>query len=267
LRHFRTRRSDVAFLAAWLAALAGLIMLAAWSDRRYMLPFDVQPTEWLQSLERYPQADRLFYYVNGAGSYDVIAAVLLGSFIVLLLKGLLPEALITAGAGALHFVHLGLRQLIHRPFSYENPPWWAYPQYDVRHWPGPHGFPSGHVFGEVLVYGLIFGYAPRVISFRPLAWLVRLAAAAEIALGGLGRIYVGAHWPSDVLGAALLATLYLALAWRLDRHVLHIRAVAAERRLAEEAGLRGVSAHTARVPRPSGAGQEPVPKRAPVSSR
>ncbi len=240
MRRLWTRRSDAVFLTAWLACLAALVALAVWCDHRYMLPFDVRPTVWLQGLERYEQVDHLFHYVNAGGDYDFIAAVLLASFIVLLLRGLRFEALIMAGAGALYYVQLGLREVVHRPFSLENPPWWAYPQYDVRHWPGPDGFPSGHVFGELLVYGLIFGYAPRVIAFRPLMWLVRAFCAVEMVLGGFGRIYTGAHWPSDVIGAVLLAMLYLSIAWRVDRHIRHIRTVTAEQDVVPTDGALGM---------------------------
>ncbi len=228
LRRLWTRRSDIAFLIAWLSALGGLIALAVWVDNRYFLPFDVRPTEWLQGLHRYPQLDTLFRYTNDAGNYEFVAAVLLCSFVWLLMRGLRFEALMMAGAGALHYVQLGLRFAIHRPFSLADPPWWAYPQYDIRQWPGPDGFPSGHVFGEVAVYGLVFAYVPRVIAFRPLAWAVRLFCAAVIVLGGPARVYAGAHWPSDVIGSMLLAALYLGIAWRVDRHVVHIRAVTAE---------------------------------------
>ncbi len=228
LRQLWSRRSDLAFAIGWLSCLAALVALAAWSSRRYFLPFDVRPTIWLQHLDRYPLIGGVFNAVNSAGSYDAVAAVLLGSFGLLVLSGLRFEALVMAGAGALHYVQLGMRAVIHRPFSLDDPPWFAYPQYDLRQWPGPDGFPSGHMFGEFLVYGLVFAYVPRLTAARPIIWLVRLACAAEMTLGGFARIYVGAHWPSDVIGSVLLAMLYLGLAWRVDRHVRHIRTVTAD---------------------------------------
>ena len=241
LRQLWSRRSDVAFAAGWLSCLAALAVLAVWSSRRYFLPFDVRPTIWLQDLDRYPVIGGLFNAVNDAGGYDAVAAVLLGSFALLLLSGLRFEALIMAGAGALHYVQLGMRAVIHRPFSLDNSPWFAHPQYDLRQWPGPNGFPSGHMFGEFLVYGLVFAYIPRLTAARPIIWVVRLACAVEMMLGGFARIYTGAHWPSDVIGSVLLAMLYLGLAWRIDRHVRHIRTVTGEggaRQNRQDAALR-----------------------------
>ncbi|TAK56044.1 MAG: phosphatase PAP2 family protein [Dehalococcoidia bacterium] len=222
-RRLWSRWSDAAFIAGWLGCLAALIGLAAWCSRRFLLPFDMRPTLWVQHLDRFPLIGGVFDIVNKGGSYDAVAAVLLGTFALLLISGLRFEALVMAGAGALHYVQLGMRAVVHRPFDGAHPPWVAYPQYDLRQWPGPDGFPSGHMFGEFLVYGLLFAYVPRLTSARPIVVLVRAACAFELLLGGFARIYVGAHWPSDVIGSVLLAMLYLGLAWRVDRHVRHIR--------------------------------------------
>jgi membrane-associated phospholipid phosphatase len=222
-RRLWSRWSDPVFAASWFACLAALGGLAWWCDRRYFLPFDMRPTLWIQQLDRFPMVGGVFNLANDGGAYETVAAVLLGSFVLLLIAGLRFEALVMAGAGALHYVQLGLRAAIHRPFDAANPPWVAYPQYDLRQWPGPDGFPSGHMFGEFLVYGLLFAYIPRLTQARPIIVLVRAACAFELLLGGFARIYVGAHWPSDVIGSVLLAMLYLGLAWRVDRHVRHIR--------------------------------------------
>ena len=71
-------------------------------------------------------------------------------------------------------------------------------------------FPSGHVTGTIVIYGLIF-YLATVLIDCPLFRLpVQLASAAVILLDALERIHSGSHWPSDVLGALLLGGLILA---------------------------------------------------------
>jgi undecaprenyl-diphosphatase len=241
LHRLRSRRADVAFWSAWLACAALFAGLAAWCGRRYALPLDIRLTRWVQDLDRYPRMDAVFRHVNDAGDYAFIAGVLLLGFVWLLLRGLRFEALILAGAGALRYVQLGVREIVHRPFDPANPPWFNDSLPGLRAWPGPDGFPSGHVFGEWAVYGLIFAYARRAIPFAPLAWAVRAFCVAEIALGGPARMYTGAHWPSDVVGSVLLALLYLGLAWKIDGAVAHIRDVTSERDLAAEAGLSAAS--------------------------
>lgn len=77
-----------------------------------------------------------------------------------------------------------------------------------------NGFPSGHVLASLVFYGLLI----RVIDYhvRPVALKVPLQATAAsiVLLSGLARVYRGAHWPTDVLGGALLGSVALAaLLW------------------------------------------------------
>ncbi|HET9659782.1 MAG TPA: phosphatase PAP2 family protein, partial [Thermomicrobiales bacterium] len=64
-------------------------------------------------------------------------------------------------------------------------------------------FPSGHVEGAVLFYGLIFLLARRIEN-RALRLAVQTGSAVIVASSSFARIWQGAHWPSDVIGALLL---------------------------------------------------------------
>lgn len=75
-----------------------------------------------------------------------------------------------------------------------------------------NGFPSGHAFNAVLVYGF-FSYVAGVYVRPP--WLripVQAACAWVIGATCLQRVHSGAHWPSQVAGGALLAAFVLLLA-------------------------------------------------------
>ncbi|MEZ4520223.1 MAG: phosphatase PAP2 family protein [Thermomicrobiales bacterium] len=73
------------------------------------------------------------------------------------------------------------------------------------------GFPSGHTMTTVVVAGSIAFLVLRGVDCRWRRALV-MGTAAVVALGmGFSRIYVGAHWPSDVLGAYLWGTAFTAL--------------------------------------------------------
>ncbi|HYY42143.1 MAG TPA: phosphatase PAP2 family protein, partial [Pyrinomonadaceae bacterium] len=79
-------------------------------------------------------------------------------------------------------------------------------------------FPSGHVTFYVCYFGFLFFAAYAVLP--PRTWARRLALAATalpVATVGLSRVYLGAHWPSDTLGAYLLSGLWLACAVHLYR--------------------------------------------------
>lgn len=64
-------------------------------------------------------------------------------------------------------------------------------------------FPSGHVEGAMLFYGLAFLLARR-IEHRALRLAIQTGSVTIVASSAFGRVWQGAHWPSDVLGALLL---------------------------------------------------------------
>lgn len=69
-------------------------------------------------------------------------------------------------------------------------------------------FPSGHVMGAVMLYGLLFFVATR-LRIRALALTIQAASVAIMLSVGFARVWEGAHWPSDVLGAYSLGALLL----------------------------------------------------------
>ncbi len=73
-----------------------------------------------------------------------------------------------------------------------------------------YGFPSGHVYNDVLFYGVMAIYAPLWLGGR-LVPIARGAAIGIILFAGWSRMVVGAHWPSDVLGGYLWGIAALAL--------------------------------------------------------
>ncbi|HEY2804456.1 MAG TPA: phosphatase PAP2 family protein [Gemmatimonadales bacterium] len=81
---------------------------------------------------------------------------------------------------------------------------------------GWYSYPSGHAMMAILVFG--FGawlLAPSVASRGWRAVLLVVAALLTIGVG-ISRIYLGAHWPSDVLGAWLAGAAWAALCLRWE---------------------------------------------------
>jgi membrane-associated phospholipid phosphatase len=85
--------------------------------------------------------------------------------------------------------------------------------------PSGFAFPSGHVSGAIMIYGFLL-YLSSVLIPQPLLRLLAQAACLYlIVFTTLERVYMGAHWPSDALGGALLGGLILAPFIWAQRHL------------------------------------------------
>ncbi len=76
----------------------------------------------------------------------------------------------------------------------------------IVRWPGylqDYGFPSGHSAVAAAMAATIWLGLPK--KARRTSWLILLVALP--ALVGLSRVYLGAHWPLDVLGGWLAGLL------------------------------------------------------------
>lgn len=69
-------------------------------------------------------------------------------------------------------------------------------------------FPSGHAMSAAIVYSTVAYLAARLNRHQWARWLVMTAAMMLIALISFSRIYLGVHYPSDVI-----AGVAIGLAW------------------------------------------------------
>jgi undecaprenyl-diphosphatase len=80
-----------------------------------------------------------------------------------------------------------------------------------------YSFPSGHALCSFCFYAVLAGLiADRVRSFA-LRIAVGVAAAALVIAIGMSRIYLGMHYPSDVIAGYLAAAMWVATLLVLDR--------------------------------------------------
>ncbi|MBA3345852.1 MAG: phosphatase PAP2 family protein [Gemmatimonadales bacterium] len=87
------------------------------------------------------------------------------------------------------------------------------------HYPAPEtfSFPSGHALFSVCFFGGVAALLAARIrrpAFRVAVWLL---AGAVIVLIGLSRVYLGVHYPSDVIAGYSAGTIWVAAVALADR--------------------------------------------------
>lgn len=96
----------------------------------------------------------------------------------------------------------GLKTLIHRPR----------PDQGLALLPASgFSFPSGHTFICLAFYGLLACLAYRGVRSRALRAMIAAGVVVLTVAVGMSRIYLGAHWPTDVLGSFLLGSAWVTL--------------------------------------------------------
>jgi len=75
--------------------------------------------------------------------------------------------------------------------------------------PSTYAFPSGHALASLCFYGGMAWIVRRRFRHRMARVMTWILAVGLIALIGLSRIYLGVHYPSDVLGGYLAAIVWV----------------------------------------------------------
>jgi len=188
----------------------GLAWSAHWVN---YFSWDLQIVVWLQSWTRPGfQTFMLCISVPGNGLWRPYILET-GACLALLVAGKRLEAAcgaMSAGGGGL--LSSLFKSMIARPRPSSNL---------VRVWvlSDSPAFPSGHVVHYVTLYGFLGWMMSRHIHDPLLRIFVQAISSGLVLLVGPSRIYLGAHWPSDVLGGYLLGGMWLWLSiWVYQRY-------------------------------------------------
>jgi membrane-associated phospholipid phosphatase len=203
--HARTLAVAIAAGVA-VAILTVIVVMHPYLSLDATIQRGIQATDWGPLALTFP----FFSWLGGPGGLYMQAVVIV---LVLLLNRRGWRLALAALAGGLWYEVIV--NLVNRP----RPT--AGQILRVTEHPGSTSYPTGHVIfitisAAVLMMCVGHRYLPRW------AWPIGWAVVAAIVLTvGLDRIYVGAHWPSDVLAGILIATAWLtfvlSVRWISDR--------------------------------------------------
>jgi undecaprenyl-diphosphatase len=196
----RLLRAEV-FYAAALAAFAVLAVLA---HQYAYFGWDLRLARAIQSNDSRPYAAFMEWasvFGNRWTPHALTAATALAFF---LLRRRSEAAGLVLSAGGGSILSNVFKFIVARPRPAAELVGFAYQSSEKS-------FPSGHVIFYVCFFGFLFFVAYALLPRGSLARRASLALAAlPVAVVGVSRIYLRAHWPSDVLGAYLLAGIWLA---------------------------------------------------------
>ncbi|MEV0107729.1 phosphatase PAP2 family protein [Nocardia sp. NPDC050799] len=158
--------------------------------------------EWALTLRTDPLTPAATVITHLGGSVAMWTLALLVCA-VLLRRGAYADLLLVAGVGAASAVLVPVsKQLIGR----SRPPV-AGQLVEVSN----PAFPSGHSVGSAAVVGVLAALFCLRTAHRVARVIVAAVAAVFVLLVGLSRIYLGVHWPTDVLAGWALGGLLVAI--------------------------------------------------------
>lgn len=196
-------------LAALLLAAAGWLVTGPL--RQYPVGFDSAVRGGVRAMMS-PMWTSLFLAVTKLGStlYLTIFGVAAGAVFIALrwFRPLLLLIVAMAGQAALHH---GFKWLIARPRPRALIP---YPETES------FSFPSGHALSAFCLYVTIAWLAASRLENSALKMGIWLLTALLVFLIGMSRVYIGVHFPSDVLAGFAAATIWTAAIISADEHRL-----------------------------------------------
>lgn len=204
-KHGRGLALGAIFFAAMSVALTGLLLtggLSGMDQTGFEMAAAMRTDGWTS----------FFRGLTHLGSAMVLAPLGTVLIVALYVKGLRAEAvalLVTLAGGEL------LNELLKAVFARPRPT-----DFHLIPLPDSFSFPSGHAMIAPAFYGMIAFLLSRWLDGRAWAWIIQSATFLMVVLLGTSRVYLGVHFPSDVLaGFCFAACGYCIVRYGYERHL------------------------------------------------
>jgi undecaprenyl-diphosphatase len=193
-------------LGGWIAGLLGAVAFAAlaWSIAvdSWTVPMDEACVRWLHAhaTGEGTAAMALVSRLHSPGMIGVWS-VIFGAVLALRRERTWLVTLALAVVGGM-LLNDALKLTFHR----------ARPHFDdALDVLGSYSFPSGHTADSTLFYGMLAAYLCARFAHRGARAAALAAAILAIGTVAFSRVYLGAHYPSDVIAAMCSSGVWLAL--------------------------------------------------------
>jgi undecaprenyl-diphosphatase len=196
-----------------LLVIGGLTILAAvlcacahWEPR---FPGDLRLTLLFQDIQSGTLDSIMAWVSDLTEGWPAAGLIAAGSIATWCCLGKLKAGLVLM-TGLSSPIYSGLKLIVDRPRPTPDL---------VRVFELEHGnsFPSGHAFFAIVFWGLLAYFAFTRWQRRGLRILLLSSAVLVILWIGASRVYLGVHWPSDVLGGYVTGAVFLTTLIWLDR--------------------------------------------------
>ena len=189
-------------LCGVLLPLLGFRILAGHLQAPGALPFDVPLLQQAQAASG-PVLDRVFLLFSELGyGWGVVPGDILLVVLLLCLRRWRQGAFAALATGGSALLNMGSKRL----FARDRPALWESIAPDAT-W----SFPSGHAMGSMAL-ALVLVLLAWPTRWR---WPVLAAMAVFVPMVGASRVYLGVHYPSDILAGWAAAAAWVFACWWL----------------------------------------------------